>query len=198
MYRRKGVDMKLLRSGFVLAMLIGMTQAASARGLSVSFGAGVPFINQFGLHYSLSDKMTVYAGYTNLSADLGTAQAEMTLPEVGLQYHPFGGAFFLGLGAGSVSLESSAVDAVTLLKASIEVTATAAIGKMGWMWGAADGGLWFGIDLSYISPSGPKSTITAPGVSTTSQAYLDAESAADKFGTTAFPGLTFLRLGYFF
>jgi hypothetical protein len=145
-----------------------------------------------------NNQFAVYGGYNNLSLSVGEASVNMTMPELSLQYHPFEGAFFVGLGVGSETLKAKATDALTNAEASIEVTAMTTIGKLGWMWGASDGGFWFGIDMAFVSPSGAKSTITAPGVSTTDQVYIDAQDAAKKFGETSYTSLTFLKLGYLF
>ena len=66
------------------------------------------------------------------------------------------------------------------------------------MWGINDGGFWFGIDATYIMPSNAKSTITAPGVPTTDQAYIDLVDANKKFGETSYANVTFARFGWFF
>jgi hypothetical protein len=196
--QHRGGFMNFKKCCLTALLVMGFSPLASARGLGISGGAGLPFLSQFGLHYFFNNKFAVYAGYNNLSLSIDSAKTTLTMPELTLQYHPFDGAFFIGLGAGSETLKATATDSTTGLEAAIEVTATTGIGKLGWMWGAGDGGLWFGIDVAFISPSGAKETITAPGVSTTAQAYLDAQEAAKKFGSTAYTSLTFFRLGYLF
>jgi hypothetical protein len=78
----------------------------------------------------------------------------------------------------------------------VDVTTTLA--KLGWMWGASNGGFWFGIDYSLVMPSNPKTTITAPGVPVTEQSYIDAVKARDDFGSTSYGNITFARFGMLF
>lgn len=189
---------KILALGFLCLSLSQTASAAGSKGLGLSLGSGIPFLSQAGIHYFFNDKFALYGGYNNLSITAGTASASLTMPELSLQFHPFSGSFFVGLGAGTETLSTKASDATTGLEAKIDVTATTAIAKLGWMWGASDGGLWFGMDFSYISPSGSKQTITAPGLSVTDQAYIDALDAAKKFGETAYSNFTFFKLGYLF
>lgn len=82
--------------------------------------------------------------------------------------------------------------------AKADVKAMAAVVKTGWMWGLANNGFWFGVDVSFVSPSNPDVTITAPGVPTNNSAYTDTVDAAKKFGETAFTNITFARIGWVF
>lgn len=120
------------------------------------------------------------------------------MPELMLQYHPFAGSFFIGLGAGQESLLAKSTETLTGTEVKVEVKATTTIVKSGWMWGLANNGFWFGIDAAYIMPSGAKTTITAPGVLTTDPSYLDAVDAAEKFGNASYLNITFARLGWVF
>lgn len=175
-----------------------MTKAASSGGFGASVGAGVPFLSQAGINYYPSDKLGFYLGYNLLDIKVGTATAKLSMPELMVNYHPFAGAFFIGLGVGQETLKTTATDLTTSLEAAIEVTAMTSIAKLGWMWGVSNGGFWFGMDMSFISPSSPKKTITAPGLTEADQAYKDAEDAADKFGNTAYSNVTFARIGWLF
>lgn len=190
--------MKLFFAILIAQIFGSAAMAASSGGFGANFALGAPFVSQFGLNYQFSDKFGMSAGSDSLKIDAGVASLNLSLIEVMANYHPFGGAFFIGLGVGQESLKTTATDSTTATTASIEVTATTAIAKLGWMWGLSDGGFWFGLDVAYISPSGSKETITAPGVPTTSTAYTDAVDAAEKFGSTAYTNITFARLGWIF
>ena len=158
--------------------------ASSTTGFGISAGAGIPFLGQVGANYKFSDNLSFYAGYNILSLDVDSAKAELTMPEVGVFYHPFSGSFFLGLGVGQESLEVSATDATTNQEVKAEVDALTGIAKLGWMWGVTNGVFWFGVDLAYIQPFNSDVTITAPGVPTTDPDYQDVVDAADRFGET--------------
>ncbi len=186
---------------FILLLLVGSgAQAASSNstGFGISAGSGIPFVGQGGVHYRYSDTFTFYGGYNMLSLSSGSASVDLTMPELLVQYHPFAGSFFLGVGVGQESLDVKSTDVTTGLEARAEVTAMTGIAKVGWMWGASNGGFWFGIDLSYIMPMNSDTTITAPGVPTTDPAYRDVQDAADRFGESSYINFTFARLGYIF
>lgn len=179
-------------------VLASSSLAAGKGGWGLSAGIGVPYLSQAGVNYQMSDKFGLYLGYNLLDVTAGTAKATLSMPELTFNYHPFAGSFFVGLGVGQENLKTTATDALSGNQASIEVSAMTMLAKLGWMWGISDGGFWFGIDMAYIKPSSPQQTITAPGVPTTNQAYLDAVDAAEKFGNTAYTNITFARLGYIF
>lgn len=194
--------MKSLKMAFISTLVLlfnsNFASAASNGGLGINVGVGVPFLSQAGVDYMFSDQFGIHLGYNNLTLTAGEASVALTMPELVLTYHPFSGAFFIGAGVGQETLVSKAKDTATGLEAKIEITANTTIGKIGWMWGVADGGFWFGIDASFVSPSGSKNTITAPGLSATDEAYQDAVESADKFGSTSYSNITFARLGYLF
>ncbi|MCB0420611.1 MAG: hypothetical protein KDD61_06430 [Bdellovibrionales bacterium] len=171
---------------------------ASSGGIGLYAGAGLPFLGQAGLTYSTSGMFSFALGYNLLSLDSGLSKVELSMPEFMIHYHPFSGSFYLGVGAGQETLEVKATDLFTGYTASAKVTATTTIAKMGWMWGASDGGLWFGMDLSFIMPSGGDPDIVAPGLTSTDQAYKDTEDAAKKFGNTSYVNITFAKLGFIF
>lgn len=181
-----------------LAVFCFSLKGYGTTGFGVSGGIGLPYITQFGVDYQLNEMFSAHFNYNNLDLSVDTAKLKLTMPELLVFFHPFSGSFFIGGGLGQETLKSSARDATTNLEASIEVKASTTIIKTGWMWGMDDGGFWGGIDYSYIMPSGASSTITAPGVPTTSKEYQDAVDAADKFGKTAYGNITFLKIGYIF
>lgn len=182
---------------FVSTLLFASIGSAKGGGFGFNFGIGLPFLSQAGLNYVMSDKLSFGLSYNQLKLDSGLASVSLTLPEASINWHPFSGSFFLGLGYGSQSFLAKATETTTGESVEIKVDSTAAIGKLGWMWGASDGGLWFGIDMSVISPSGAKTTITTI-VPETDKAYIDAKEQSTKFGNSSYSNLTFFRLGYLF
>ncbi len=197
--------MNLIRLVFATFLLIGsLGQAAESSGggggggIGLNVGVGLPFVSQAGVNFRLSNQIGFSLGYNLLSLTSGEASLKLSMPEALVYFHPFSGAFFLGGGVGKETLNAKATDSGTNNEVTIDVTANTMIGKLGWMWGAANGGFWFGIDFSYIKPSNGKTTIVAPGVPTTDQTYIDAVDAADKFGNTAYVNVTFARFGWLF
>jgi hypothetical protein len=179
---------------------VGLTaQAASSQGgFGINLGIGLPYTSQVGINYRFSDRLTLNLANNLFSLDVDSASLKLMMPELVLYYHPFGGSFFLGAGVGKEALDVTATETGGTTEVKIEVEATTTIGKIGWMWGVSDGGFWFGMDLAYIMPTSPKTTITAPGVATTNQAYIDAVDAGDKFGNTAYMNITFAKFGWLF
>lgn len=181
----------------VMAISGSVAQAASGSAFGFNVAMGTPFLQQAGLNYQFSDKFGMSLGYNILDLTIGTAGLKLTMPELMFGYHPFGGSYFLAAGVGQEALKisSSTTSGQTV---AIDVTAMTTIVKTGWMWGISNGGFWFGMDVAYIMPSSPSTTITAPGVPTTDTAYTDAQDSAKKFGETAYMNITFARLGWLF
>lgn len=196
--------MKLHRFFAVFLFLIAgvFTQNAFSAGgggggVGINAGFGLPYVSQYGVDIAFSDKFGLALGYNNLSLTVGVTGVTLTMPELLLTWRPFSGAFFIGVGAGQEDMKATATDATTSQTAEIAVKASTSIAKLGWMWGRGDKGLWFGMDVSYISPSGATTTITT-ALPATDPAYQDAQTQAEKFGSTAYTNITFARLGYMF
>ncbi len=173
------------------------TYAKGGGGMGINVGLGAPFLSQAGFNIGFSDKLGLDVDYGLLDLSVGLAKVKLAMPSLLLRWHPFSGAFFIGAGVGQESFTATATDALTGQTAEIKVTAMTTVGKLGWMWGAGDGGRWFGIDASFISPSSPTTEITS-ALPSTDQAYIDAQEQADKFGSTAYNNITFARIGYLF
>lgn len=179
------------------AMVFYSNQSRAGAGISV--GVGVPYVSQYGLNYSASPSWSFDLGYNALNLDLGTAGVDLSLIELMAKYHPFQGSFYIGIGAGSQSLSTSATDALTGAEATADVNSTAILGKLGWMWGRDNGGFWFGMDVTFVSPTSSEVEVETTGaLSATDEEFQDVEDAGNQFGTTAYTNITFARLGYLF
>jgi hypothetical protein len=184
-----------------LALIVAFISVSPAKaGVGISAGFGIPYVSQFGLNATMGNNWSFHANYNGLSLDSGLAEVSLTMPEVAVHWHPFAGSFFLGFGLGSQTLEVSATDTVTGATAEANVDATTAIAKIGWMWGKADGGLWFGMDVAFIQPSGATVEVSeSTGTLTEAdEEWQDVQEAGEQFGETAYVNLTFARLGYLF
>ncbi len=194
--------MRVLRAFFLTLLLsssLFVTQAFSGN-FGVNIGAGIPFVTQAGVSYQFNDKFAISLGYGRLDLDVDTAGVELTMPEVMFYYHPFSGAFYLGAGIGSETLEATATDSGSGNSITAEVDATTTIARLGWKWGIANGGFWYGMDVSYIMPSGGETEITSNtgGLPSSNAAYQDVIEAGDEFGETSYVNITLIRLGYIF
>lgn len=187
--------MKRLLLSFV-ALIILVPSARADIGLNI--GMGVPFISQFGIDYTMGTHWTLSASQNSISLKSDEASVDLTMPQVLLNFHPFGGVFYIGVGAGKETLTAEATDSTTGYTAKAEISANTALARVGWMWGKMNSGFWFGMDVTYVSPSGGKVNIDANGVPTTSQEYKDVEKAGEDFGKTAYTSFTFARFGWLF
>lgn len=179
--------------------LVLITPLARATDFGLSVGTGVPFVSQYALDVSFGPNWGMSVGQSSLNLDSGIAAVDLSSSELLINWHMFSGSFYLAFGIGQETLEVSATNPTTSLVASANVTAPTTLARLGWMWGKGDGGLWFGMDVTYISPSTSEIKLdTSAGVDTSDQAYKDALSAAEQFGKTAYVNITFARLGYLF
>jgi hypothetical protein len=169
--------------------------AKSAIGINAGFG--IPFVSQYGLMFTFGNSISVNVEYNNLDLSIDQASVSLTMPAVVANWHVFGGAFYIGAGVGQETLTAEAVDSTIGASVRGEVTATTAIARIGWMWGKADGGFWFGMDATVISPSGASSKLTTTGVPA-SEDVQDVEDSLNRFGETAYTNITIARLGYIF
>lgn len=166
--------------------------------VGVHLGMGVPFLSQIGLDITLNPSWTVTIGNNNLSLSSGEASVDLSMPQVLVNWHPFAGSFYLGAGVGRETLTVEATDTLLNASAKAEVTANTALARLGWMWGKDNGGFWFGIDLTFVSPSGGEVDVETTGFTATDEEYQDVEEAGEQFGKTAYTNITFFRLGYLF
>lgn len=182
----------------LVVILITCWLPVAKAAVGVSYGLGLPYTTQLGLNYTMGNSLTIHAGQNSLSISSGLASVDLSMPEASILWHPFQGSLFLGVGLGSQTFKSSATDILTSQTASVEISATTTLVKFGWMWGKADGGLWFGIDFTTVIPSTSDIEITAPGLSTSDKAYKDVESAVKQFANSSYTNTTIARVGYLF
>lgn len=171
---------------------------ANATDFGLSAGFGAPFVSQYGLDISFGPNWGLSLSQNNLSVESGVETLDLNSKMAMVNWHIFSGAFYIGLGWGQEELGVSAKDLTTSLVASANVSTTSIVGRIGWMWGKADAGFWFGTDVSFISPSGADIEIVAPGLTSSDSAFQDAEDAAEQFGSSTYANITFIRLGYLF
>jgi hypothetical protein len=179
-----------------LSVFILMPTAKAAVG--VNAGLGFPYVSQVGLDLTLGSNLSLTANHNALDIDVDEAEVGLQMQEIGVRWHPFSGAFFIGAGIGRQALKVKAVEETTGAEASVDVTSTTSIAKLGWMWGRDDGGLWFGIDIALIIPSGGEVDVEADGLTEADQEFQDVQDAGEQFAETSYTNITFARLGYLF
>lgn len=193
LYKTHGGEMKKIILSMVICLMVSMN-AKSEVGINAALG--VPFVTQYGVNLTMGPMWSADISYNNLSYTLGTASVDLTMPALMLNWHPMSGAFYIGLGVGQETLNvKSSESGVT---AEGEVTSSTTIAKIGWMWGKANGGFWFGMDLAYVSPSGGDPDFTVTGGTATAEQVEDVEDSLDTFSETAYTNVTFARFGYLF
>ncbi len=162
----------------------------------INAGLGLPFLIQAGLNFYVTENFGIDLSYGQLDITSGQAKARLSMPYVLAKWHPLGGAWYIGGGLGRENMTATAEDSGQ--KAEIKVEANTGVAQIGWMWGSGNGGgLWFGLDVSYIVPFGASQKITST-LPVTDQDYIDAKDAADKFGETSYMNFTFAKIGYLF
>nr|HPI41486.1 hypothetical protein [Pseudobdellovibrionaceae bacterium] len=101
-----------MKFSFIVVLLASIASskvwAAGSNQFGFNVGIGAPFLSQYGLNYKMGDKFSFSAALNQLDFTLGTASLKLTMPEVLLHYHPFGGSFFLAVGAGQETLQTKA------------------------------------------------------------------------------------------
>ncbi len=174
-------------------------------GFNVGFG--FPYLSQAGLNYVHSSKMfSAQIGLNSVTVKTDDVDVDLSRVDVSLRWHPFSGSFFIGAAVGKQTLVATKEDSISGDAVSVEakVTSNTLTPEVGWMWGSSSSGFFLGLDLGYEMPSGAKTTFTTTASSAV-QATSDYQDLNDdvvakgnKFGETAFPVVTFLRVGYLF
>lgn len=174
-------------------------------GLNV--GVGVPYLTQVGLNYLHSSNMfSAEIAYDALNMTIDDVSVGLNKTELSARWHPFMGAFYLGIGLGKQAMTGKAKDTINgqSVEVKVDITSSTLTPQVGWMWGIADGGFFFGVDFGFQSPSGVKSTFTtnadvaAKATAEYKELEKDALDKADKLGKTGIPTFTLLRFGYLF
>lgn len=187
-----------MKKFILLFVLIFGYSMQSKADLGFNFGMGLPYLGQYGLDYTLGKSFTLSASQNSVSVTTGEASVDLSMPQILLNWHPFQGAFYIAAGVGSQSLDVEAVEAQTGLFARASVNSNTNLARIGWMWGKDNSGFWFGMDLTYIMPSGASIEIESNGFSSTDEEYKDVETAAEDFGDTSYINITFARFGWLF
>ena len=179
----------------VLSPLVHAEGGHGTFGLNV--GVGLPLLAEGGLNVYFGPDLGLDIDYGQIEISSGEAKAKLSLPAVLVKYHPFSGNYFIAAGVGRSTIDATGTDAQSGQTAEVKTDSTAVVAKTGWMWGANNGGLWFGMDLEYVAPLSSTTTITS-ALPPTDPAYRDAKDNADKYGKQSYFNITLARIGYLF
>lgn len=181
----------------LLSMVVCLIMTTNAKAeVGFNIGLGIPFVNQYGVNLTMGPKWSADVSYNKLNLSTGISSVKLTMPALMLNFHPMSGAFFIGLGVGQETLVTEAREDGVSLKGELSTMTT--IAKLGWMWGKANGGFWFGMDLAFISPSGDEGDITVSGGVADAEDLEDVQDALDQFGSTSYTNITFAKFGWLF
>lgn len=175
-----------------------ISKTAFGSNYGINFGLGLPYLTQFGVNYvDLSNNYSAEARLNFITLSAGIASVRLTKPEINAKWHPFAGAFFIGMGLGRQFATATATEPTTGADAKYTVRSDVVTTTLGWLWGLTEPGFYGGFDLSYQNPYNVTTIITSD-VPVDDEAFTDAKDAGEKFGELGLPLVTFLRIGYLF
>lgn len=191
-------------------------------GPSLNFGFPHPINLGFEMRSETSDfSLAAMGGYLPLSFNVQGSPVGISIGNVDVRgrWHPFHGAFFIGLGMGYQWLGGSATETITTTApAATVVTDVAAKQRtftvtphIGWLW-IFDSGFFFGVDIGRQLGKNSTTDITIGILDPSQQALLTAvqqtaqyqalesriEDGINKIGDAKFPYFTLIKLGWFF
>lgn len=183
---------------FFIAVGVFAGDRTLASSLSIYGAYGLPYASQLGVDFDFGDYFGIEISINSGTLLRTCADVAVTMREGLLIYRPFGGAFFVGAGAGAYRMTISNEYTVTKSIFTIDALGQMAMIKLGWIWGRSNGGFWYGVDFIRNFPLNSKSTIHADGVDSNSQDYKDSTNSLDQFTRGSWGNLTFFRLGWMF
>lgn len=162
-------------------------------------GIGIPHQSQLGLTYDFSNAWMLELSYNHGNSITSCKKFDLKVIQFGLNAFPSAGNFFLGAGVTQSTMTAGETDSTSKLDFTMDGSATRVYAKLGWIWGRADRGFWYGIDLSaYQTLTYKKETDVPAGVDVNSREYLSVDDVVKVFIQTQSLNLTFFRLGWSF
>ena len=197
--------MKHITTGLSAALLAMVAGTADAGDWSLSAGAGTLGLGatagyEFNEHFGLR-----LGGYAFSVSDTGERSGveydgDLDLSNIGLvaDWYPFGGSFHVSAGwfatdnglkadgrpgpGGTYDIggQTFTADEVGTLHAVADLGNSGAFVGLGWLWGRADGGLEWSLDLGVLLQDSPDVTLTATGGSLSGQPALQSALAQEE------------------
>jgi hypothetical protein len=153
-------------------------------------------------HSSRQFSLELAVGSTALKIDGTDTQVENQ--EMTFRWHPNARAFYFGLGFGNQKLKVKDSDTVSSQEVTVQVDIKSQYVKpvIGWLWGAQNGGFFYGFELGWQFPSNNKTKITTSqdftGNPDYDQLIDDINEVADLIGKSSVPNIGLIKLGWFF
>lgn len=172
---------------------------------------GLPHPLNFGLNYVHSSHLfSVELSTGGFGATVSDVKARIENTEIGLRYHPFAGAFFVGALLGTQKISGEKTGSYTYLATTYTGTAKAEVKSnyvtphVGWTWGGTSTGFFANFEIGAQFPSNvttdvssdlPAGVQTLPDYQTNAQ---DVKDQAEKIGKSVFPYIALIKIGYLF
>ncbi len=153
-------------------------------------------------HSSRNFSLEFALGSTPLTIDGADTLVENQ--EMTFRWHPQARAFYFGLTFGNQKLEVKDSDTVSSQVVTVQVDIKSQYMKpvVGWLWGAQNGGFFYGFELGWQFPSNNKTKITTSqdftGNPDYDQLIDDINEVADLIGKSSVPNIGLIKMGWFF
>lgn len=173
-------------------------------GLHVS--SPLPHPVNFGLNYVMPSRLfSAEIGGGSFGLTSSDVKLNISNIDVGLRYHPFAGAFYLGALVGQQTITAQKQETISGFMADVkgEIKSNYVTPHVGWMWGGQNSGFFYSMAVGYQSPSGSKFTLTTnadalAGTPDYDKTVADVTDAADKIGKMGLPYFCWLKMGWMF
>lgn len=185
-----------------------------------TIGLGMLDAVRFGVESRIGKNLGIGVSYGFFpSMELMNSKLEISSLQAHVLWYPFEGSFFVGGAIGQQSFKAKQTKTFDSTNSNVTQTATATAKidvssmfiapKIGWNWGAPDGGIIVGMDLGLqipisnstkykvdVSPAAQEAAVKA------TEDYKDAEKdvkdVGDKIGKALIPQFTLFRIGWLF
>lgn len=172
-------------------------------GLSAELGFPHP-INLAAQYFHSSRKFSLELAVGSTPLTIDGADTRVENQEMTFRWHPEARAFYFGLAFGNQKLEVKDSDTVSgqLVTVQVDIKSQYVKPVIGWLWGAQNGGFFYGFELGWQFPSNSKTKITTSqdftGNPDYDQLIDDINEVADLIGKSSVPNIGLIKVGWFF
>lgn len=187
----------------------GLLGPVTVGPVATAIGAPSPF--RVGIEAKYEDLAALVADYGFLpSLSLGDYGVKYNSWRITGRFHPFRGAFYVGVGFGHQSFtgtltrnESVAAIFTGPVTYQIDIDATLLVPQVGWQW-EWESGFFLGMELGVQIPLSPTATASSNAPATFQQTpqyksgQADVEDKGKTYGKTPLPHVALLQAGFLF